>query len=128
MKFWTKVIIIGTITFIGLSVIGFFISSGFEDDSKKVGGDSNGTYYPTDFDSMTEEQQQEFLAGQTQARRKAGGKAFDLDNQDTVDFLEENGITIILRLFTFLTAKENPVTQEVWLVDSSVCSQDVIDI
>ena len=30
LKFWTKVFIIGTISFVALSVIGYFIASGVE--------------------------------------------------------------------------------------------------
>ena len=34
MKFWTKVFILGAISFVALSVIGYFIARGVEDDYK----------------------------------------------------------------------------------------------
>ena len=36
MKFWTKVIIVSAILFVGLSVLGFFIAADLDDFSKKV--------------------------------------------------------------------------------------------
>ena len=44
MKFWTKVVIIGAVTFVGLSVLGFFIANGVAESSNMINDDdANGS-------------------------------------------------------------------------------------
>lgn len=77
---------------------------------------------------MTEQEKKVFEAYQLLENRQAGGKNFNLDDKETVEFFTEHGMILREGMFTFLDAKESYGTGEIWFIDESSCDSSLISV
>ena len=118
----TKVAIIGTISFIALTVIGFFMADISFESVKKQKEEQKA------YAEMTEEERKIYDAYQLLSRREADGQSFNLDDKKTVEFFEEHGMILRMGLVTFLQAKESLGTGEIWHIDDKSCDSSLVSI